>query len=405
MTLQITYPEIVGLSESSLSVAFCVNDATGPVDAEAQVFLNGEVRAHSASAAATRLLKIVDLAPDTEYRIEIRSGSASGQPDDYFPKSIRTHPAPEASCVGSFGTLNDLHFGEARIGGRMTEDMEYGDEAEGFPLVRASDTETPYTRFMNEDAVSAINAAGVDMAIIKGDIADRGLPEQFAEARAVFGGFEMPHHAFLGNHDYLEHAKGNKVDGYALLGQPPAPRVVELGGWRLVLLETNDPGRHPGHFDEGRMRWLEDCLRESEERETPTLLLMHHHPVPPEHATSYPNTIGLNPEHSVELFSLLGRSTQTKGVLIGHTHRNRVRRYAASGNIPYAEVNNSKDYPGGWGHYRLFEDGSFRQEVRRTGSERALAHSTKCRDLFKGYYRQFAFGALADRSFVAGGIQ
>ncbi len=44
-------------------------------------------------------------------------------------------------------------------------------------------------------------------------------------------------------------------------------------------------------------------------------------------------------------------------------------------------------------------------EVIRGMRERALAHSTKCRDLFNGYYRQFAFGALADRSFVAGGIQ
>ena len=403
MTLHIAHPEILGVSESSLTVAFTVNDATGPVDADAQVRLNGEVRATSTGGAATRLLRIEDLAPATEYRVEIQSaGAASAEPDAYFPEHVTTLPAPTANCVGTFGTLNDLHFGEARMGGKMSEDMEYGDEAEGFPVVRASDTDTPYTRFMNEDAVGEINAAGVDLAIIKGDIADRGLPEQFEEARKVFDGFEMPHHAFLGNHDYLEHANGREVDGYALLGQPPAPRVVELGGWRLVLLETNDPGLHPGHFDEERRNWLEECLRESEERKSPTLLLMHHHPVPPEHVDSYPNSIGLNPEHSVELFSLLGRSSQTKGVLIGHTHRNRVRRYAASGSIPYAEVHNSKDYPGGWGHYRLFEDGSFRQEVRRTATERALAHSAKCRDLFKGFYRKFTFGALADRSFVAG---
>lgn len=403
MSLHIAHPEIVGVTESSLSLAFAVSNSEGLVDAEARVLLNGESRATSPGGASTRLLRIEDLEPGTEYRVEIQSvGATPAEADAYFPKSVTTLPAPTSECVASFGTLNDLHFGEVRMGGTMTDDFEYGEEAEGFPVVRASDSEIPYPRFMSQDAVREINAADVDLAIIKGDIADRGLPEQFEEARAVFDGFDMPHHAFLGNHDYLEHAHGREVDGYALLGQPRAPRVVELAGWRLVLLETNDPGRHPGRFDDDRLRWLEKCLLESEDRNTPTLLLMHHHPVPPEHVDSYPNTIGLKPDHSLKLFDLLGRNRQVKGVLIGHTHRNRVRRYAASGDLRYAEVNNSKDYPGGWGHYRLFEDGSFRQEVRRTGSERALAHSTKCRDLFKGHYRRFTFGSLADRSFIAG---
>jgi Icc protein len=89
-------------------------------------------------------------------------------------------------------------------------------------------------------------------------------------------------------------------------------------------------------------------------------------------------------------------------MLIGHTHRNRVRRYAAAGDVPFAEVNNTKDYPGGFAHYRLFADGSFRQEVRRTSSSRALAHSMRCRSLFKGQYRHFTMGSLAERCYVAG---
>ncbi len=62
-----------------------------------------------------------------------------------------------------------------------------------------------------------------------------------------------------------------------------------------------------------------------------------------------------------------------------------------------------KDYPGGFAHYRIFDDGHFRQEVRRTTSQRALAHSTRCRDFFRGGYRRFALGPLEMRSFVAGG--
>jgi hypothetical protein len=213
----------------------------------------------------------------------------------------------------------------------------------------------------------------------------------------------MPHHAFLGNHDYYGRLAGEDVDGYALLGQPPAPRSLELGGWRLVLLETAEPGEHHGVFADDRLGWLEHALEQTREERRPTLVLMHHHPVPPEHADSYPNTIGLNPLHSLRLFDLIGRHPQLKGVLIGHTHRNRVRRHPAAGTTPFVEVSCTKDYPGGWAHYRLYADGSFRQEVRRTASARALAHSTRCRDLFQGGYRRFALGSLETRSFVAGG--
>jgi Icc protein len=130
---------------------------------------------------------------------------------------------------------------------------------------------------------------------------------------------------------------------------------------------------------------------------------MHHHPVPPEFRDSYPNRIGIVPEHSVGLFELVGRNPQVRGVLIGHTHRNRVRRHRASGPTPFVEVNCTKDYPGGWGHYRLYEDGSFRQEVRRTASGRALEHSARCAGFFKGGYRRFALGTLAQQSFVVEG--
>jgi hypothetical protein len=175
--------------------------------------------------------------------------------------------------------------------------------------------------------------------------------------------------------------------------------VVEAGGWRLVLLETSEPGVHLGVFPAERLGWLEEALRESHESRTPTLILMHHQPVPPEHSDSYPNTIGLDPEHSLRFFDLIGRSSQVKGVLIGHTHRNRVRRYPASGATPYIEVSNPKDYPGGWAHYRLFEDGHFRQEARRTSTARALEHSGACRDFFDGGYRRFSLGSLGERSF------
>ena len=400
MPLRIRDPEIFGVTESSLTLSFVVADDSGPVGAEARVRVGGEPRAIS-HEAGTRLVRIDGLESDTEYEVEIQAdGAAAAAPDRYFSGRATTLPAPRAAETASFATLNDLHFGEPRFGGTLLPNGDYGPEAPGFPSIRADESEVPYWRFMNEDAIAEINAANVDATFIKGDIADVGRPDQFAAARDAFAKLVRPHHAFLGNHDYYGRLDGLDVDGYALLGQPPAPRAVDLGGWRLLLLETALPGEHHGVFEGERLDWLAAALEETRESLTPTLLLMHHQPVPPEHADSYPNTIGIRPEHSLPLFDLLGRHPQLRGVLIGHTHRNRVRRYRASGRLPFVEVNCTKDYPGGYAHYRLFEDGSFRQEVRRTGSARALAHSTRCRDFFRGGYRDFALGALTHRSFA-----
>jgi Icc protein len=403
VAIRIARPEVFGITESSLTLAFAVEDASGPVDVEARIALDGEPRALSAGAAGTRLVRVEGLEPDRDYRIEIEvAGAEPAARDRYFPETVRTLPRPEAAPVASFATLNDLHFGESRMGGVLTADFEYGDEAPGFPVIRDTDTDVPYWRFMNEDAIDEINGLGVAAVIIKGDIADRGRPEQFEAAAAAFARFAMPHHAFLGNHDYYGREAGLELDGYALLGQPPAPRTLDLGSWRLVLLETVEPGEHHGVFAEDRLRWLEAALEETRECATPTLLLMHHQPVPPEHREQFPNTIGLRPEDSLSFFDTVGRHPQVRGVLIGHTHRNRVRSYPAARGVPFVEVNCTKDYPGGFAHYRLYEDGSFRQEVRRTSSRRALEHSTRCQALFRGGYRHFALGRLEDRSFLAG---
>jgi hypothetical protein len=402
MPLRIRDAELLAVTESSATLSFQVADDSGPVDAEASVRIGGEVHAVTAGAG-TRLVRVEGLAPATRHAIDIEApGAAPAARDAYWPADIETLPAPTSDCVASFATLNDLHFGEPRFGGTLLENGDYGPSADGFPEAREGDTDVPYWKFMNEDAIAEINAAGVDAAISKGDIADRGRPEQFAAAAGAFARFAVPHHAFLGNHDYYGLLDGIEVDGYALLGQPQAPRALDLGGWRLLLLETVEPGEHHGVFGDARLRWLADALADTRERRAPTLLLMHHQPVPPEHRGSFPNDIGMLPEHSLRLFDLLAGHPQVKGVLIGHTHRNRVRRYPAAGPVPFIEVHCTKDYPGGYAHYRLFEDGSFRQEVRRTGSARALAHSTRCRDFFAGGYRRFSLGPLSARSFVAG---
>ncbi len=402
MPLAIRDAALFGVTESSATLCFRVEDGAGPVPAEVAIRLDGEVRARSAEEG-TRVVRVDDLEPGRRYALALEvEADIRAEPDRYLPAGFETLPAPEAAQVAALATLNDLHFGEERVGGTLLANGDYGPVAEGFPEVLAGETELPYWQFMNQDAVAEINAAAVDATVIKGDIADRGRPEQFAAAADCFAELAGPHHAFLGNHDHYALQEGLEVDGYALLGQPPAPRQVDLAGWRLLLLDSAVPGEHHGELSKPRLDWLDAALAETREAAIPTLVLLHHQPVPPQFRDRYPNTIGIDPADSLRLYACIGRNPQVRAVLIGHTHRNRVRRNPASGPVPYAEVNCTKDYPGGWAHYRLFEDGTLRQEVRRTASPRALEHSERCRHLFRGLYRDFSLGALADRSFVVG---
>jgi hypothetical protein len=407
--LLLSESELVGVTESTVTLALRVADSAGSArSAQAPIEIDAApadgARGERISLAfeghpRTNLVRVEGLSPGTGYRLTIRVGGRATDPVEHFlPDEITTLPAPPGKPVATFATLNDCHFGEPLIGGTLTDDMEYGDEAPGYPLVRAEDTQTPYASFMNQDAVAEINRLGVDRVIVKGDIADSGLPEQFGLAAETFARLDAPHDVVLGNHDYLARNQGEEVDGYGLLGQAPAPKVVELAGWRLLLVETADPGQHAGVFGGDRRAWLADALADCEAGGYPALLVMHHQPVPPEFRNSYPNVIGLAPDDSTALFELIGSARALRGVLIGHTHRNKVRLHSQAGPVPFIETHNSKDFPGGFGHYRLYEDGHFRQEMCRTGSVRALEHSDRCRQLFGGGYRRFTLGSLAERS-------
>ncbi len=63
------------------------------------------------------------------------------------------------------------------------------------------------------------------------------------------------------------------------------------------------------------------------------------------------------------------------------------------------EVACTKDYPGGWGEYRVYE-GGYTQMMRRAAARDAMAWTEKTRGMFAGLYRDYALGPLADRCFT-----
>ena len=60
MSLTIRDPELLSVSESSMTFSFGVVDGAGPVDAPAAVRLDGQARAASEGLSGTRLVRIED---------------------------------------------------------------------------------------------------------------------------------------------------------------------------------------------------------------------------------------------------------------------------------------------------------------------------------------------------------
>ena len=79
-----------------------------------------------------------------------------------------------------------------------------------------------------------------------------------------------------------------------------------------------------------------------------------------------------------------------------------MRRFPATGDVPFTEVACVKDFPGAWAEYRVFEGGVM-QVVHRISDPEALRWSNRCRVLYREFgmnYEQYAMGTLEDRCFV-----
>jgi hypothetical protein len=128
-------------------------------------------------------------------------------------------------------------------------------------------------------------------------------------------------------------------------------------------------------------------------------VLGHHHVWNPGASQRPDDYFGIHPDDSEALIAVVARHPRIVGYAAGHTHRNRVRRFPATGDRPWIEVACVKDYPGTWAEYRVFEGGVL-QVHRRISTPEALAWTEQTRDMFAGAYAEYAFGGLHERCFA-----
>jgi Icc protein len=182
-----------------------------------------------------------------------------------------------------------------------------------------------------------------DVLVVTGDIADHGLPEEYAEARAWLDRWPGTLAVCPGNHD-VRHAY------VAGLGRG-ATETVEAGGLRFVMLDSLVDAVDGKRVDEGRLpdeqlAWLDDGFTADS---SPTFVCLHHPPT----------TIGLELMDPIGLVNgaalagVLDRHPHVLATLVGHAHTMSATTFAGrplliGGGVVSAVTADAEDAPTLW---------------------------------------------------------
>jgi Icc protein len=130
--------------------------------------------------------------------------------------------------------------------------------------------------------LEAVERTGIrpDAIVFTGDLTDLGEPDAYRALREavepVAERLGAPIVWVAGNHDERPQLRRE------LLGleptQEPVTGVWDLGGLRLIALDTTVPGWHHGDLDSDQLDWLRGIL--SGPAPLGTILVMHHPPLP-----------------------------------------------------------------------------------------------------------------------------
>lgn len=346
-----------------------ITDVTTVTDTEVTVHVTGD-------DGTVRALHLDGFPADTDTIVEIPGDH------DVHEVALRTleRPSGELRCV--FTTVNDVHFGEVAAG-------QVDDHPEG-PIRRAEPGADPYPEVMNHAAAAEMAAIDPNVVVVKGDLSVDGEPGEWeAFERCYRDTFGDRLHVVRGNHDAYHHQ-----DEYA------GDQRIDLPGVTIALLDTVIPGATTGDLTADQINWLDELATSAT---SPVIAMGHHqqwipHPDDPKRSDDY---FGLHPDASDRLDEVCARRRSIVAYAAGHTHRHRVRPMRESG-VPSIEVGCTKDFPGTWAEYRVF-DGGIMQVVHRVSTPEALAWSESCRGLYADFgidYSTYALGELTDRCFV-----
>ncbi|MGH2725146.1 MAG: metallophosphoesterase [Actinomycetota bacterium] len=341
----------------------------------------------------------------TTYFYQVSSGGLPGRYDRYHPGSFTTLTLPGGKLLFSFAAIADVHIGETVSGQATSSPTEFP------PAYRS---ELPYPEIMARAAVAEVRRRGVSFSVLPADATSHGHRHDFERLRAIVSGLGRRYVIARGSHDrpnQYEAARqecppdGDCFRAVFFRGLPATdePRHIfyarVLRGFTFIALDSANLATGTGELSDDQLSWLDRRLNRADERGEPAVIFFHH-PVS-EWSTTLavpPLIFGVSQEDAQRFLQTIA-DHDVRLVINAHTHRNWISYSPWTGRMPVVEVGPSKEYPGGYSIFRVYEEGFVRAFHRlRCGFCREWVETTRWE--FLGLYPHYTTGSLRDRNFV-----
>jgi len=162
------------------------------------------------------------------------------------------------------------------------------------------------------DAVVAA-APEPELVLVTGDCSGDGSIASYQRLGEKIARLKAPAWYIAGNHDdaalMAKMLMGRSLDKEKLCYS------VDAIGWRFVLLDSSVRGEDTGCIGNAQREWLRNTLAEAPT--TPTIVAVHHNPVPV--GSQWLDTMTIS--DGAALLAILDTAAQVKAVLFGHVHQ------------------------------------------------------------------------------------
>jgi 3',5'-cyclic-AMP phosphodiesterase len=307
------------------------------------------------------------------YPVELRAGDAR------WTFSARTPARPPGDELFRLGTVSDIHIGLDHFG--LSRRMQ-----------ERTPADPPHAYRCGAAAIAEAAAWGAQHLVVKGDLVERSRPHEWEAADRLLAGAALPTTYVPGNHEVKSHRPMDPPSPLPSSGVEIVDHVAQhdLPGVRLVLVNCTVDGHGHGAVQ----HLIDDIVDVAADTALPVLVAMHQHPQRFDLPWFWPP--GIPGREARQFMSALGRANRRVLVTSGHTHRNRRHRY---GRVVATEVGSTKDFPGVWAGYTVYE-GGITQTVRRTLAPEAMGWTEYSRRAVLGVWGRWSIGTLADRCVV-----
>ncbi len=149
-----------------------------------------------------------------------------------------------------------------------------------------------------------------DLVLATGDLVHDASDAGYKRLRSRLSQLGCPTYCLPGNHD----VPGKML---MLLNQDDVHCIpsVHFHNWLLIFLDSTIPNETGGNLSTTQLAELEQTL--ASQPALHTLVCLHHQPVPV--GSQWIDSIGLH--NPAELFNVVNRHPQVKGILCGHVHQ------------------------------------------------------------------------------------